>query len=200
MRMAFILFDGMTTLDFFGFFDPVTRLSLYKDRLKEEVAWDLCGIQEEVTDDRGLTIKVKKIRPDLAEYDLIFVPGGYATRKLRYDEDFIGWLQTAKDSAMKVSVCTGSLLFGAAGWLKELRATSNPSAYELLAPYCGEVVPSRIVRDGNVITGGGVAASLDVGLFLVELFSCEDTASAIQKSMDYPYYQPGKTNVDYTVI
>lgn len=200
MKIAFILFEGLTTLDFVGFFEPVTRLSLYKDRLKEELRWDLCALQEEVRDDRGMTIKVQKIRPDLSEYDLIFVPGGYATRKLRNDNDFIAWLQTARDSAMKVSVCTGALLMGAAGWLQGKRATTNPSAYDLLVPYCDEVIHSRMVKDGNIVTGGGVSASLDVGLFLVELFSCKDIAIEIQEGMDYPYYQSGRTmNADYTV-
>ncbi|MBE1447456.1 DJ-1/PfpI family protein [Paenibacillus sp. OAS669] len=199
MKIAFIVFEKMTTLDFVGFFEPMTRLSLYKNRLREELQWDLCGIQEEVKDDRGMTIKVNKIRPDLSEYDMIFVPGGYATRTLRNDVNFISWLQTAKDSALKVSVCTGALLLGAAGWLHGKRATSNPSAYDLLTPYCKEVAASRIVKDGNVITGGGVAASLDVGLFLVELFSCMDTAMEMQREMDYPYYKAGNTNADYVI-
>jgi transcriptional regulator GlxA family with amidase domain len=58
---------------------------------------------------------------------------------------------------LKVSVCTGALLLGAAGFLHGKRATTNSSAYELLEPYCQEVVKARIVKDGNTITGGGVA-------------------------------------------
>ncbi|UQZ84472.1 Isonitrile hydratase [Paenibacillus konkukensis] len=198
MNIAFIVFDRMTTLDFYGFFDAVTRLSRI-DAYKEKVTWDLCATTKEVKDDRGVTISVNKTSPDLAEYDMIFIPGGMPTRQLRNDPEFIAWLQTASDSAMKVSVCTGALLLGAAGWLEDKRATTNPTAYELLEPYCKEVARSRIVKDGNMITGGGVAASIDVGLFLVELLAGAEVAKGIQQSMDYPYYRTGVPNGDYTV-
>lgn len=193
--MAFILFDGMTSLDFIGFFDAVTWLKIMK--ADENVSWDLCATGAEVTDDRGMTIKVGRISPDLSEYDLVFVPGGLPTRQLRNDDRFIAWLQTSKDCKYKISVCTGALLLGAAGFLSGKQATTNPSAYELLAPYCGEVVKSRIVRDGNVFTGGGVSASIDLGLFFVESLSGIDFVRKVQDAMDYPYYRPGRmTDLD----
>jgi putative intracellular protease/amidase len=77
MKMAFILFDQMTTLDFVDFYKSVTRLGILK--VKEDVSWDFCAMNEEVTDDRGMTIKVNRIIPDLSAYDLIFIPGGFAT-------------------------------------------------------------------------------------------------------------------------
>ncbi len=70
-------------------------------------------------------------------------------------------------------------------------ATTNPSAYELLTPYCTEVVKARIVRDGNTFTGGGVSASIDLGLYLVESLTNTDVVKKVQKMMDYPYYQSG---------
>jgi transcriptional regulator GlxA family with amidase domain len=195
LKIAFVLFDQITTLDFIGFMDSVTRLKRVSGF--EHVSWDICGLQDEVKDDRGLTIKVKKTGGDLSVYDLLFVPGGMGTRTLRNDSTFISWLQTAAGAKYKVSVCTGALLLGAAGFLEGKKATTNPSAYELLHPYCGEVVETRIVRDGNVITGGGVAASVDLGLYMVELLAGTDIAKQIQKSMDYPYYQAGKNGLTY---
>ncbi|MFD0681923.1 MULTISPECIES: DJ-1/PfpI family protein [unclassified Paenibacillus] len=95
------------------------------------------------------------------------------------------------------SVCTGALLLGAAGFLSGKRATTNPPAYDILESYCEEVVRARIVRDGNVITGGEVATSIDLGLYLLEYITDAETVRKIQKSMDYPYYQTGKLESDY---
>jgi cyclohexyl-isocyanide hydratase len=190
MKIAYILFDKMTTLDFVGFYEAVSWLNIFK--VKEDMSWDLCANKEEIVDDRGMTIKVKHVYPDLSQYDLIFIPGGMSTRELRYDTTFMSWIGGARDVEYKVSVCTGALLLGAAGFLSGKKATTNPSAYELLAPYCSEVVKARIVRDGNTFTGGGVSASIDLGLYLVESFSDKEMAEKVQKVMDYPYYQAGK--------
>ncbi|WP_240418719.1 DJ-1/PfpI family protein [Paenibacillus periandrae] len=189
MKIAYILFDKMTTLDFVGFYDAVSWLSILN--VKEGVTWDLCSNKEEITDDRGMTIKIKHISPDLSGYNLIFIPGGMPTRELRYDTEFVSWIQSARDVQYKVSVCTGALLLGAAGFLNGKMATTNPSAYKLLTPYCSEVVKARIVRDEDTFTGGGVSASIDLGLYFVESLTNADMAKKVQKMMDYPYYQAG---------
>ncbi|WP_409343807.1 DJ-1/PfpI family protein [Paenibacillus sp. MBLB4367] len=195
MRIAYILFDGMTSLDFIGFYDAVSWLKIMK--AKEDLTWDLCADKAEITDDRGMTIKIGHVRPDLSGYDVVFVPGGIPTRQLRHDADFIAWLQTAAKAEYKVSVCTGALLLGAAGFLNGKQATTNPSAYDLLAPYCDTVLKTRIVRDGNVFTGGGVSASIDLGLFFVESLAGIDFVRKVQAAMDYPYYRPGRmTDLD----
>ncbi|KRE52168.1 DJ-1/PfpI family protein [Paenibacillus sp. Soil724D2] len=187
MKMAFVLFDGMTTLDFAGFYEAITWMGIMG--AKENVTWDFCSNKEEITDDRGLTVKVTHVYPDLSDYDLLFVPGGFSTRSLRFDSAFITWLQTSANVTYKVSVCTGALLLGAAGFLHEKKATTNPSAYELLTPYCSEVVKKRIVRDGNLFTGGGVSASIDLGLFVIESLTDSLFVQQVQQKMDYPYYQ-----------
>lgn len=189
MKIAYILFDKMTTLDFVGFYDAVSWLRILK--AKEGVSWDLCANKAEITDDRGMTIKIKHVCPDLSGYDLIFIPGGMPTRELRNDTEFISWIQSAIDVQYKVSVCTGALLLGAAGFLSGKKATTNPAAYELLTPYCSEVVKARIVRDGDIFTGGGVSASIDLGLYLVESLTNSDVAKKVQNMMDYPYYRSG---------
>ncbi|MFC9774546.1 DJ-1/PfpI family protein [Paenibacillus chitinolyticus] len=186
MKMGFVLFDGMTALDFVGFYEAVTWMGILKAR--ENVTWELCADKAEVTDDRGMTVKIHRIKPDLSEYDLIFIPGGLSTRRLRSDTEFINWIKTAAPVSYKVSVCTGSLLLGAAGFLEGRRATTNPSAYELLAPYCTEVVRTRLMRDGDIFTGGGVSASLDLGLYVVESLTDAAFAKEVQAKMHYPYY------------
>lgn len=185
MKIGFVVFNGITFLDFIGFYDVIYRLNLFDET--KGTTWDICGLSEEITDELGLTIKVNKIRPNLSDYDLIFVPGGMGTRKLRFDEEFITWLSQAEKVQYIVSVCTGSLLLGAAGFLKNKKATTHPNAYELLEPYCKEVIQSRIVKDGNLITAGGVTTSIDLALYIVELFVNKEAVELIKKQIDYPY-------------
>jgi transcriptional regulator GlxA family with amidase domain len=143
-----------------------------------------------------MVIKISHILPDLSTYDLVFIPGGMSTRHLRFNADFIAWIQTAKNVKYKMSVCTGALLLGTAGFLEGKKATTNPSAYDLLEPYCAEVIQTRIVRDGDIFTAGGVSASIDLGLYVLECLISSDFAEKVQKDMDYPYYEIGKFEKD----
>ncbi|MBB3110221.1 cyclohexyl-isocyanide hydratase [Paenibacillus phyllosphaerae] len=189
MKVALVLFDGVTFLDFAGFYDVITRLKYFEPT--KDTTWDICGLQEEITDELGLKVKVNKVGPDLAEYDLVFVPGGMGTRALRFDEAFVRWLEGARQARYLVSVCTGALLLGAAGMLKEKRATTHPYAYDLLEPYCQQVLHSRIVHDGHVVTAGGVSTSIDLGLYVIGLFLDDKTVQSIRRQMDYPYVVQG---------
>ncbi len=114
MRIAYILFDDITLLDFIGIYDPISRLKSMK--YIPQLTWDICGIDGQMLDSFGLKITCDKIRNDLSEYDMVIVPGGLGTRQLLTNQLFIKWLQTAKDVKYMVSVCTGSLLLGAAGF------------------------------------------------------------------------------------
>ncbi|KQU24314.1 thiamine biosynthesis protein ThiJ [Bacillus sp. Leaf75] len=192
MKVGFILFNQLTALDFIGFYDGITRLKTLG--FKKDLTWDLCALSNEISDDRGITFKINKVSPDLSEYDLIFVPGGMGTRALQYDNEFINWLKTAKDVPYKVSVCTGSLLLGAAGFLRNIKATTHPNGFDLLKQYTDKVEKERIVKDSTIITGGGVATSVDLGLYICELIDGPETATKIQKQMDYPYYKTGIVN------
>lgn len=194
MKIAFVLFDGVTFLDFIGFYDVIHRLRGF-DRT-QDTTWDICGLSGEIADEQGLVVKVPRIRPDLSEYDMVFVPGGMGTRKLRYDEAFVEWLKGAEKADYLVSVCTGSLLLGAAGFLQGKRATTHPRAYELLEPYCREVVPARIVRDGNVITAGGVASSIDLGLYMIKLLVSAGAVEQVKQQIDYPYRMQGVVDLE----
>lgn len=187
MRMAFIVFDEMTTLDLAGFLNAVTWLK--KKGLAEGLEWDYCSNREEITDDRGMAIKANRVLPDLSEYDLLFIPGGKGTRQLVHNHSFIRWLESARPVEYKVSVCTGALLLGAAGLIRERAVTTNPLALDEVRPYCRRVERARYMRDGNVFTGGGITTSVDVGLFFVESVFGREAAEEIQRLMDYPYYQ-----------
>lgn len=185
MKAAFVVFDRMTTLDFAGFYDAVTRLKTM--RIRDDFEWRICAMTNQVTDDRGLRMDVDSVAEPLAAYEMIFVPGGLGTRTLQHEAEFVRWLQTAGGAQLKVSVCTGALLLGAAGFLKGLRATTHPSAHKELEPYCATVIQERVVDEGGVITGRGVSTSIDLGLHVVERLAGVDARSRIATQMDYPY-------------
>jgi len=188
MKVAFVIFDRMTALDFIGFYDPVTRLKTMD--FLPDMEWQVCARTAEVHDDRGLTFRASRIEETLEGYDLIFLPGGQGTRTLKDDASFIEWIRSARSCRYKVSVCTGALILGAAGFLEGRTATTNPRAYDLLEAYTQRVARVRIVDDREVITAGAVASSIDLGLYVCEKFAGAEARSKIQKQIDYPYQAP----------
>ena len=185
MNVALIVFDNMTALDFVGFYDAVTRLQTMK--IHPEFEWTICARQPQVRDDRGLTMAVESVDESLAGYDMLFIPGGYGTRGLQHDAAFVHWLRTSASTPLKVSVCTGALLLGAAGFLRGLKATTHPTALDELRPYCAHVERQRIVDEGHVVTAGGVSTSIDLGLHIVERLAGKDARLRVARQMDYPY-------------
>ena len=123
---------------------------------------------------------------------MIVVPGGFGTRSLQHDKAFMDWLRSAETVKLKTSVCTGSLLLGAAGFLKGKRATTHPNAFDELKPYCASVVDQRVVDEGEVLTARGVTSAIDLGLHLVERLAGREARVGIAKQMDYPYAQPNQ--------
>ncbi len=184
LSIAFILFDGLTMLDFIGFYDPIMRLKT--QGFIPELSWDFCSFTNSVRDNFGLSVATTKIRQSLDAYDMIYLPGGFGTRTLQHDKEFVNWLKTARNVPYKVSVCTGSLLLGAAGFLQDRMATTNFHAYAELEAYCPKVQQVRIVDDRDVITAGAVASSLDLGLYICEKFAGAKAREAIRVNMDYP--------------
>jgi len=185
MKAAFVVFDRMTSLDFIGFYDPVTRLKSMK--IIDDFEWRICSTTQHVVDDRGLRYEADAVNEPLGSYDMLVVPGGHGTRDLQHDPRFIDWLKSAHSVPLKVSVCTGALLLGAAGFLQGRRATTHPSAYKELEPYCGLVVRERVVDEGDIITARGVSSSIDMGLHLVQRLAGADARDRIAAQMDYPY-------------
>lgn len=185
MKAAFAVFDRMTSLDFIGFYDPVTRLKSMK--IMDDFEWRICATTQSVVDDRGLRIEADTVAQPLDSFDMLFVPGGFGTRTLQNDHAFVEWLKTAKSARLKASVCTGALLLGAAGFLRGRRATTHPSAYTELQAYCGSVVRDRVVDEGDIVTAAGVSSAIDAGLHVVQKLVGAEARSRIAAQMDYPY-------------
>src|SRR5689334_22992542 len=138
MKIAYIIFDKITWLDLIGIYDPITRLKSME--YIPDLTWDICSFTDTARDNFGLEIKPDKMKNSLAGYDAILIPGGVGTRQLQYDNTFLDWIKTAGEASYKISICTGSLLLGAAGFLAGKKATTNYMAYDALKPYCKEVL------------------------------------------------------------
>lgn len=185
MRIAFVAFDRMNMLDFFGAYDALMRLKTLG--FVENLTCNTCALKEEVRDIHGLTLKADTVQSSLDGYDIVVVPGGTGTRTLIHDEIFLAWIRSARFSPLKAGVCTGALLLGAAGFLKDKRATTHSNALEILAPYCAEVLQdARVVDAGEIVTSAGVSASIDLGLYLCERFA--GAGAVVAKGMEYPFY------------
>ncbi len=186
-RLAFLVFPRLTLLDFVGAYDALRRVATMS--VDPAVTHRIIGTESEIADETGFVMKPDSVYEDLAPFDLLYVPGGLGTRLLMDDRRLIDYLQTWGAARPLASVCTGALLLGRAGYLRGRRATTHHRAYDLLRPLCREVVTDRrIVDEGLVVTAGGVASALDLGLYLVEKFWGADARVKIAAQMEYRSY------------
>ncbi len=122
----------------------------------------------------------------MTEPDILLIPGGEGNRPLLHDEHVLDWVRHVHDnSTWTTSVCTGSLVLGAAGVLEGKRATSHWAYREELREYGAEPVAERVVEDGKVMTAAGVSAGIDMALTLAARLTHDDVARAIQLGIEY---------------
>jgi len=141
---------------------------------------------EPVPSDSVLTLTPTTTFADCPQLDVICVPGGAGTDDMVNDEEMLGFLRRQAEGAKYVtSVCTGSLVLGAAGLLRGYRATTHWAATEFLGPYGATPVKTRVCVDRNRVTGGGVTAGIDFALTLVSILIDRPTAEAIQLRLEY---------------
>jgi transcriptional regulator GlxA family with amidase domain len=186
MKFAFIIYRDMTLLDFAGAYDSITRLKTMG--FMNDLEYDLCSLEDTVKSFEGAEIVPNKVNNDLSVYDFIFIPGGNGIIKLLSNNDFLAWIKNISESAIITAVCGGSLVLGAAGFLKGKKATTHPTLMQFLNKYTENVSNSRIVEDGNIITARGVTSSIDLGLYLCEKIAGPEIREKIQKQMDYMAY------------
>lgn len=188
MKIAFIIYNGMTALDFAGMFDPITRLKTMG--FKADLEWDVCAFTGKVVSYEGIEIIPSKASQDLSGYDCIVIPGGNGIADIAKNQDMIAWLKSARKDALMVSVCGGSIILGLMGFLAGRKATTHPALMPYLKKFAAETSQARIVEDGNVITGRGVTSAIDIGLYACEKIGGREAREKIQVQMDYPYYPP----------
>ncbi len=186
-RIAFLVFPRLTFLDFVGGYDALRRIATMS--IDTTVTHRIIGTEPEIVGRHGQTGVVDAVYEDLAPFDLLYVPGGLGARMLMNDRRLLDYLRTWGAERPLASVCTGALLLGRAGYLRDRRATTHHSAFDLLRPLCREVVTDRrIVDEGRVVTAGGVASALDLGLYLVERFWGVEARQKIATQMEYRAY------------
>ncbi len=173
------LFPGLTQLDFTG---PHTVFS----RLPNVEAIVASAAGGGIPSDGGLVFAGTGRLADIPRCDLLFVPGGVAATEAALDEAFMrGLRRLAEDARYVTSVCTGSLILGAAGLLKGKRAACH-WAWRYMLPLFGAVPDEgRVVRDGKFITGGGVTAGIDFAFTVAAEIAGEKAAQAIQLGIEY---------------
>ena len=180
MDIAILLYPGFTALDAIG---PAEVLSRLPDTTVRYVATQ----PGPVTTDTGvLTVDVATATSDVPHPEVLLVPGGPGQEDHMADEVLLGWIRAAHaTSRWTTSVCTGSLLLGAAGVLDGLPATSHWLALHRLADYGATPVAERVVHAGKVVTAAGVSAGIDLGLTLAADLADEATAKMIQLFVEY---------------
>ena len=183
-RIGFLVFPRLTLLDLIGVHDALRRLAPMG--IAPEVGLTIIGTEASIADESGLRIVPDQVYGDLAPLDLLVVPGGLGTRPLLGDARCIDYVRSWGDRRPIASVCTGALLLGKAGHLAGLRATTHHGSFDLLRPFCREVVTdTRVVDEGRVVTAAGVTSALDLGLHLVGRFWGDEARSRIAAQMEY---------------
>ena len=134
----------------------------------------------------GLVLQPTMTYADCPQLDVLCVPGGAGINPLLHDEETLEFLRRQAPAARYVtSVCTGALVLGAAGLIRGKRATTHWAAHDLLARYGAIPTEGRVVRDGNLLTGGGVTAGIDFALTLAAELSGAPTAMSVQLFLEY---------------
>lgn len=177
-RIVFAVFPGMTQLDFTG---PHQFLSRVPGSETIVASRDGGEVPAE-----GLVFAGTRVLAEIEGCDLICVPGGVNASEAALDAAFVGEVRRLALGARYItSVCTGSLILGAAGLLKGKRAACHWAWRHLLPLYGAAPDEGRVVRDGNVITGGGVTAGIDFALTVLAEIGGDALAQTLQLGLEY---------------
>ncbi|MBV6753758.1 DJ-1/PfpI family protein [Pseudomonas chlororaphis] len=179
LHIGFLLFPKVQQLDLTGPYDVLASLPDARIHL----IWkDLAP----VTSSTGLVFTPTTTFEDCPPLDVICIPGGAGVGPLMEDAETLSFIvRQATQARYVTSVCTGSLVLGAAGLLQGRKATTHWAYHNLLATLGAIPVKDRVVRDGNLLTGGGITAGIDFALTLVAELVGAQEAQAIQLQLEY---------------
>lgn len=190
-RIGMLMFPRLTQLDMTGPYEVLARLPDTKVEL-------VSCTRDPVTTDRGMQIVPTVTYAECPPLDVVMVPGGPGQQDLMEDEEALAFLRRQAAGAKYItSVCTGSLVLGAAGLLKGKRATCHWAALEHLKLLGAIPVSDKVVVDGTVVTGAGVTSGIDFALTLAAILEGEEAAREIQLQIEYdpaPPFDSGSPN------
>jgi transcriptional regulator GlxA family with amidase domain len=185
MDIAILLFDRLTALDAVGPYEVLSRLP------GATVTFVASEPGPKRTDTGFLALTADAAISDLPHPDILLVPGGPGQADAEKDDAVLDWLRTAHETTTwTTSVCTGSLVLGAAGLLEGKRATTYWLALEELARHGAVPTNERVVIDGKVITAAGVSSGIDMGLTLAREIGGDDLSQMIQLGIEYDPQPP----------
>ena len=187
VRVAIPLFDRFTALDAVGPYEVLQRIPSFDITF---VGHDRGEVRSE---NRMLGLTADAVLEDLPEPDVVIFPGGVGTRALEHDERVLAWVRRAHaGSRFTTSVCTGSLVLGAAGLLDGLTATTHWACTGELAAHGAVPTSERVVEhlDRRLVTAAGVSSGIDMALRLVELLVDRTAAEAAQLMIEYDPQPP----------
>jgi putative intracellular protease/amidase len=189
MKIAIPIFDRVTALDAVGPYEVLSRLPGAELKF---VGFEPGPVK---TDNRMLSLYAEAALEDFAEPDVLVVPGGFGTRVLMKDDRMLDWVrQVHETSQWTTSVCTGSLVLGAAGLLDNLEATTHWCSLDVLESLGARPTGRRVVEQGKIITAAGVSSGIDMALRLAGHLAGDQIAQAIQLGIEYdpqPPYDAG---------
>ena len=185
MQIAILIFEKLTALDAIGPYEV----------LRSVPGWEVKFVGPTKgpvrTDSGALGLNADYSLEEVTEPDIVLVGGGEGNRPLLGDETVLSWLrQVDEHTKWTTSVCTGSLVLGAAGLLEGKRATGHWLFLEQLREFGADPVGGRFVEDGKVITAAGVSAGIDMALHLVTREVGPEVAQAIQLGIEYDPQPP----------
>ena len=185
MQIAILIFEKITALDAIGPYEV----------LRSVPGWEVkfVGLEKGAVraDSGALGLSVDHSLDEVTDPDVVLVPGGEGNRPLMEDEAVLSWLRSVDEGTKwTTSVCTGSLVLGAAGLLKGKRATSHWLFLEQLREFGADPIGGRYVEDGKTITAAGVSAGIDMALHLVAAEAGPEVAQAVQLGIEYDPQPP----------
>jgi putative intracellular protease/amidase len=188
MQIAVFLYPGFTALDCVGPYDVLSRLP--------DAQVVFCAEQrgEVRTETAMLGITADAAIDEVTRPDVLLIPGGFGTRRLMDRAPVLDWIRSVHETTQwTTSVCTGSLLLGAAGLLDGLDATTHWSAVELLESTGARYTEQRVVEQGKIVMGAGVSAGIDMALHLTAKIAGDLYAQGVQLSIEYDPQPPFDT-------
>jgi len=185
VKVAIYVFDGLTALDAVGPYEVLQRIP------GASVRWVSKDGRAVRTDSGIATLGADTAMDELDEVDVLVVPGGPGANALVHDGASVAWVRDRAGSARwTASVCTGSLLLGAAGLLAGKEATTHWAFLDQLAEYGAIPTSRRVVFQDSVVTAAGVSAGIDMSLHLCEKLVGPELAQAIQLGIEYDPQPP----------
>jgi putative intracellular protease/amidase len=179
MKFAFLFYEGMTALDMIGPHEILSRLpGVASARVAKRAGM--------IGTDSGVALSATSDFSEVSRADFLLVPGAASATSMRDDPETLDWVRRIHSTTKwTTSVCSGSLILGAAGLLKGLHATTHWAVHDRLPAFGALPVAARVVEDGKILTGAGVAAGIDLALTLAARVAGADVAKMLQLAIEY---------------